>query len=715
MAKRNRFILAGVTAVLAAWLTLGQAALVYAEPDPVPATTPTAQTTQPADTTQGVDLPGSGNNNTDQFIKPTCNVPDVGWLVCPLINAGTLVVQKLSSYVIDLLQVRPLIQDSSLFNSWKAIRDLANVGFILIFMVLIFSTLMSTTSSSYQLKALLPRLIIATVLVQFSFLLSGIAIDVGNVLGVGVGSIFAQLGGAPGAGQASSNYASAFIGLGVATIGAAVAVLIITWPVVLLMLGVWILSILGVFLTLAARQLLIAVLVVVSPLAMVAWVLPGTRDLFNHWYRNLIRVILLYPLIVMLLSMGNLLTRAAVGTDTNFPGVSDVNKILGSLIPIVVLLSVPAAFKWAGGIFHWAQSTYTMRGSQAASGRLRTGQLRQDLIAKRREGAFLAQRDVAKLPGDSKRTTAWKTAQRGLARAQVGEVGRGVQTRRRLAKGYDAALAAQMGDWGAIFDDQQMGNSDLMNKLVYNVKEDKFPESFSYMDASGSERTYAITKAMRAQAIGQIVKQGGTLEVSQIYNQLFDQTANNGKGGFVQDWHGMPGREVTDMWFRGLGSSGKMGEVIGSVPMVNPGKLAGAYDTLNANGVASMHGSAAGFFLKRIVADIQPSDIERQQLGKTVDSLKRERSQKLLDNLRIVAESPQLRGNIDQATLKRFKDAITPGKQDINPVTGKAELMYDGEFERLMSHEAKTTYKGRLMTGIEFLTNHVTDDGKIIS
>ena len=42
---------------------------------------------------------------------------------------------------------------------------------------------------AYHIKKIWPKLIMATILVQFSFLLSGLLVDIGNILGAGIGDL----------------------------------------------------------------------------------------------------------------------------------------------------------------------------------------------------------------------------------------------------------------------------------------------------------------------------------------------------------------------------------------------------------------------------------------------------------------------------------------------------------------------------------------------
>lgn len=696
--KRSKWLATGFMTLFAAWLFVGQASFVYAaDPAATPPTGTTTTTTAPAadpsatstpTSTANTDLPGGDYTNptdTTGYVKPTCNVPYFGWIVCPFINVAVETIAKISKYVVEMLEVAPLTQSSGLFKVWEAFRNLADVGFILIFLMLIFGNLIGSENSSYQLKSLLPKLIIAAILVQFSFYITAFIIDIGNVSGAGVGAIVSQLGTQAGTAKDVSTGLSAgqyHVGDAVvllSTSAVAVAgVAILTWPVVLLMIGGFLLSVLGVFFTLALRQLIIAILIVLSPLAMAAFVLPNTEHFFKHWYTNLVRVILIFPMIVILLSVGGALARLANDTNGLFRGSKAVNQIFASIIPILVFLAIPATFKAASGLMSRVSSGVFNRHDRIKN-QFGGSQLRKDLKEARQEKGFIAQRDATGKFG------------RGLGRARAGQIGLGQPGRRRLAKGYDAAIGAQMKDWGIRFDDLGLGNADLMNDVVLAGH----GNNFTYTARDGSTKTEKITKAMQAQAIGQIAKQGGNVEINKIIDNIYDPSQKNWAGDYKAGI-GLPnGREAADTWFRGMGASGVMPQVIQAIPMTNPGKRNKAYDGLSASQVAKIHGSGWDKYLNRITApvgtDANPLDISTGQ---------KERVRASLYNFKTIAGSAEQRSTVDQTLMREFK---------------REAMNASSTYHTLLSNEYVKDLRDRNLdiSGVDFFRKYVTDDGKI--
>jgi hypothetical protein len=286
----------------------------------------------------------------------TCDQGSVSWIMCPILNNITNSVAGLAkSVLVPLLQVNHISPTStpSLYQSWKHIRDFADVLFILIFLVIIIGTVTEQdigALSRYHIKTIWPRLIIAAILVQFSFFFSGVIIDIGNVLGAGIQELIIGITG-PTASADPANVVGTIVvgGVGVLAGAGAIAVLA-TWTVAFPLVLSLMLSLLVAFLTLGARFLIIAVLVVLSPLAMVAWVLPNTEHLFNSWAKILFRLVMMYPIIIGVISLAGLVSQILpFSGDTAQSGVAQAAvAIIKPLIAIAAFLIIPAAFRWSG-------------------------------------------------------------------------------------------------------------------------------------------------------------------------------------------------------------------------------------------------------------------------------------------------------------------------------------------------------------------------------
>jgi len=87
----------------------------------------------------------------------------------------------LAIYILTMVaQYNRFIEAAAVINGWVIVRDLANMFFIVILLIIAFATILNI--SSYQWKAMLPQLLIAAILINFSKLIAGILIDVSQVV-----------------------------------------------------------------------------------------------------------------------------------------------------------------------------------------------------------------------------------------------------------------------------------------------------------------------------------------------------------------------------------------------------------------------------------------------------------------------------------------------------------------------------------------------------
>jgi len=295
---------------------------------------------------------------------PSANECDQGsltWLACPVIDNVAGTISKLAQGVLEpFLQVKPISADTTpqLYAAWSHIRDLAEVLFILVFFVMIGANMLQQDIGGvdqYTVKKTLPRLVVAAILVQFSFLISSLIVDIGNILGGGVSTLLISITN-PSEGPASifNVFQNLIVGSLAAVVGAGAIAVLASWTVAIPLLLSLLMSILVVFLTLGARYLLIAVLVVVSPLALVAWALPHTEKHFKTWMNLLTNLVMMYPIVMGIISLAGILNEILpFSSDTAPNGAAAVAA--GIIKPIIVLAAfmiVPASFRWANAGLH---------------------------------------------------------------------------------------------------------------------------------------------------------------------------------------------------------------------------------------------------------------------------------------------------------------------------------------------------------------------------
>lgn len=309
-------------------------------------------------TTTQIDAAAARANGTANDGK--CNQGVLTYIFCPIIdNLSSSINNLVKSALVPLLEVKPISPENTpeLHQVWLHVRDLTEILFILVFIVIIYATVAEQDIAGfnkYTVKRMLPRLVAAAILVQFSFSISSLMVDIGNVLGGGIEQFV--LSGLTASGSTNMGAPSLTNALGnmvvgslAVLVGAGAIAILATWTIALPLLLSLFISIFVVFLTLGARYLLIAILIAISPLAMLAWVLPNTETYFTQWRKLFLGLILMYPIIVGVLALATIVTEILPFTsDTANTGIASVAvAIIRPLIAIAAFLMVPAAFKIA--------------------------------------------------------------------------------------------------------------------------------------------------------------------------------------------------------------------------------------------------------------------------------------------------------------------------------------------------------------------------------
>ncbi|HEX5456193.1 MAG TPA: hypothetical protein VFW77_02395 [Candidatus Saccharimonadales bacterium] len=210
---------------------------------------------------------------------------------------------------------------------------------------------------AYTVRKIVPRLFFAVVGVNLSIYLCVAAVDITSVVGHGVTYLIRAPFDAAGtlhtsvdSGAALSTTPLFAVGIfaAIATLkGADGAILSTIW---FLLLPVFIL-VLTTLITLAIRQALVVLLTLVSPVAIVLAVLPGTEKYFKQWWDLFLKTLIVYPIIAAIFAVSDVLSAIS------FKGSFDPNKITaatdvisGILYAFMPLAMIPFVFRMSGGV-----------------------------------------------------------------------------------------------------------------------------------------------------------------------------------------------------------------------------------------------------------------------------------------------------------------------------------------------------------------------------
>ena len=285
---------------------------------------------------------------------PSCTIDGIGWLICPVVNFLANIVDGAYGLVSNLLVFQGFTsgENGAMRSAWEGMRNIANIFFVIGFLVIVFSQLTSVGISNYGIKKLLPKLILTAILVNLSYTLCALAVDASNLVGSGIKDLFenfsydAKPTGGPFSGEGWLGVAGGILA-GTLITGTA---LYVGLSALLPALIAAIVSIVTAFLVLTLRQALLILLVVISPLAIVALLLPNTENWFKKWRSTFTTLLLIYPIIGLLFGASALASSIIMSSATGDAGVKVAIQIMGALAAILPLALTPILLKASGGI-----------------------------------------------------------------------------------------------------------------------------------------------------------------------------------------------------------------------------------------------------------------------------------------------------------------------------------------------------------------------------
>lgn len=316
-------------------------------------------------TSSGPGDENSGSNNGNQVdgdgnftsIAPTeFNVDacydaadSLGWILCPLIKGVASAADGIYTLMIEpFLNVRT--GSEGLKNGWSAVRNIANIGFAIMFAVVILSQLTGIGLSNYNIKKILPKLIMVAVLVNLSYILCQLAVDLSNILGVQLHEGLAEWGNEGSSGESGGPGGWSILSTAMTTLfgGAGVVGLVVTFPFwiipFLLSLVSAAVSVLFFFAILAVREVAVIVLIVLAPAAIVCYALPNTKSIFNKWKSAFTSVLLVFPLCGALIGGGKFASAVLV-SDTSVNNSNFLTMLMAMLIQVIPFFMIPSLLK----------------------------------------------------------------------------------------------------------------------------------------------------------------------------------------------------------------------------------------------------------------------------------------------------------------------------------------------------------------------------------
>lgn len=288
-----------------------------------------------------------------------------GWVICLAIDALSKITDGVYGVIESFLPIDPITSDtnSTIHLIWEYARNLTNILFIIFLIVVVYSQLTGLGLSNYGIKRVLPRIIIAVVLVNLSFVICQVATDTSNILGSSLRGFFESIkttiianSSHPELNVNFSEIVGSVLGGTVLTLAAgsvivsfAGGILSVIATILSVLLPGLIAVIIGLI-TIALRQALIPLLTMISPLAFVCFLLPNTEKWFTKWKDLFIKMLVFYPAFSALFGVAQLAGWAIINSSVVNGEADALRVILGLAVQILPLFFSWSLMKMSGTI-----------------------------------------------------------------------------------------------------------------------------------------------------------------------------------------------------------------------------------------------------------------------------------------------------------------------------------------------------------------------------
>lgn len=340
----------------------------------------------------------------------------LGWIACPVLEVMSGVTETLYGFIEDRLSIgSELMGSEGIRSGWSIFRDFSNIIFAIVFILVILSQLTGIGISNYGIKKILPRLIVVVVLVNISFILCQLAVDVSNILGSNLRAIFdgfsetvaKDVGGIPfNLGTVVGGLAGTTVAVGGAVVITAVLAITIPFqlwlfPIFLAIIGC-VVSVLFFFILLGVRQAGIVVLITLAPVAIVCYALPNTKSLFDRWKKMFTALLLVYPICGLLMGGGTFASTLlmSVAHEGNASGFFVIIAMLINVAPFFMIPSILRSSMTAMGNLGVKVSQFGSRIGGGITRGIRNSEVGKDI--QRRANMSYADRAASKIERSQK-------------------------------------------------------------------------------------------------------------------------------------------------------------------------------------------------------------------------------------------------------------------------------------------------------------------------
>ncbi len=335
----------------------------------------------------------SGDTETDPCYA---GAGAMGWLLCPVINS----LDGLLGWVYDKVENQflkfhsdDIFGSGAVLDAWSKMQIIANIMFAGFFLFVIYSQITGVGISNYGIKKILPKLIVTALSINLSYILCVAAVDLSNILGVGLKAMLESgLGVSAGTGASTGSVVGSYAVGGITTVAAIGVALYLNPGLVvtfLLFLATCAISVIFLWLILVLREVIVILGVVIAPFAFVTCMLPNTEKIFKMWFDMMKAMLLLYPICSLVVGAGNFAGRVLSGIGSSNSDLSSTFNLAAMIAQVAPFFFIPSILKGSlkglGTLSaKLAQGQRFVRGNTVD--RARNSDLYKDYMLRRRAG-----------------------------------------------------------------------------------------------------------------------------------------------------------------------------------------------------------------------------------------------------------------------------------------------------------------------------------------
>lgn len=255
----------------------------------------------------------------------------MGWIVYGIVWALGHLLTLMMNVLVWIAQWSNFINAPAVVSGWKIVRDICNMFFVVIMLIIAFATILRVKDYTYE--KLLPKLIIMAILINFSKMICGLLTDVSQVVMLTFVNSFKDVGGTNLTNILGLDTLMAIDGKG----GDSEADNITAWSIMgsyvlaLVYVIIALITIVTMVVMLAVRIVMIWIYVVLSPLAYLLGAFPAGKKYASEWWKEFTKNLIVGPVLAFFiwLSFAALGTQDAVsssGIKTDTPTDSEFSQ-----------------------------------------------------------------------------------------------------------------------------------------------------------------------------------------------------------------------------------------------------------------------------------------------------------------------------------------------------------------------------------------------------